>query len=106
MRTTDQNSIFHCWCREVAVHLREANIKNASEATVKELVLRNLGNTVDLLGIKIAMRSSKYKRADEDLTPEDHKRGFISMSSLLTSMQAWSSTDLNLILTSPNEEPA
>ncbi len=104
MRTLDQNAIFHCWCRETAAHLKEAKVKNISADTVKELVLLTLGNTLDVLGTKVAIRSRYYKRADEDLTEAELRKGFISMDGLLTKFQVWASTDLNLILTSPNEE--
>ena len=104
MRTVDQNALLHVWCREIAAHLKERKIQNVSEATVKELILLLLGNTVELLSVKVAMRSSMYKRSDADLSPQDHKRGFISMESLLTKVVVWCSTDLNLQLSTPNED--
>jgi len=53
--------------------------------------------------VKAAMRSSMYKRSDQDLNEHDFKHGFISMESLLTKMQVWASSDLNLYLTTPDE---
>jgi len=76
----------------------------ASEATVKELVLLNLGNTIELLNVKIAMRSSKYKTFDTDLTAHDNKHGLISMNELIIKMQSWAATDLGLILETPKEK--
>lgn len=104
MRTIPQNDIFHCFCREISAHLRAGGVENVSEATVKELILLTLGNTVELLGTRVAMRSSKYKRSDEDLTDKDRKFELISMADLLTKMQVWAAADLGMELVSPNEE--
>ena len=93
MITSDQQAMFHCWCRETAAHLKAGGVKNVSEATVKELVLLKLGNTVELMGFKIAMRSSKYKKIASQLTIQDVRRGFIAFDDLLTSFQAWAATD-------------
>jgi len=103
VRTIDQNSLLHCWCREIATHLKEGGVP-ASETLVKELVLRTLGNTVEFLGEKIAMRSHQYKKMTSELSIKDLERGFIAMDELLTLIQAWASSDINLILKSPNEE--
>ena len=102
-RSIDQNSLFHCWCRDIAAHLAAAGIKNVSETTVKGLILATLGNQVELLGTNKPMPSSKYRRADADLTPDDLKRGFISMEELLAKMQIWANIDLNLMLETPND---
>jgi len=102
MRTLDQNAILHCWCREVSEFLSDGGL-NISEAMIKEMVKMLLGNTVDVLGTKVAMPTSKYKRADEDLTEKDIEKGMLSMDGLLTKMQAWSATDINLELVSPND---
>jgi len=101
-RSLPQNEILHCFCREIALHLREANV-NCSEVMVKELVKTLLGNTTELLATKIVMPTSSYKRADEDLTQEELDNGVLSMEALLNKMVVWASTDLNLELKSPNE---
>ena len=102
MRSLDQNAILHCWCREVSKALLEGGIA-VSEAMVKELVKMLLGNTVAVLGVKVAMPTTKYKKTEAELTYSDLKNGFVSMDQLLTKMQAWAATDLNLELVSPNE---
>jgi len=102
MITADQRALFHCWCREVAKHLVAGGV-HVSEGMVKELVLQKLGNTVDLMGFKIAMRSSKYQPTENALSIDDMKRGFIAFDGLLLSLQAWAAADLNLQLISPNE---
>lgn len=101
-RTTDQNAILHCWCREIALHLRENNV-NCSEKMVKEMVKVLLGNGSRLLTVDIAMPTSSYKRADADLTQAEHDDGVLSMEAFLTKIQVWAATDLNLVLESPNE---
>jgi len=103
MRTLDQNAILHCWSREIAEFLHAGGVENVSETTVKELLKATLGNTVDLLGTKVPMPTSKYKMSEHELTPSDLKRGFISMDQFLTSIQAWAATDIELELVSPNE---
>jgi len=102
MRNLEQSALFHVWCREVSEFLRDGGL-NISEAMIKEMTKMLLGNTVDVLGTKVAMPTSKYKMAEHELTPSDIQKGFISMDQLLTKFQAWSSTDLNLELKSPNE---
>lgn len=97
MRSTDQNKIFHAWCGDIAEHLRAVHVP-ASQDMVKELVLLKLGNTVEILGEKVAMRSSKYKCSENDLTARDIQNDYISMAGLLTQMEAWAATDLDLIL--------
>ena len=103
MRNLDQNSLLHCWCREVSEFLREGDVR-VSEAMIKEMFKMLLGNTTDVLGVKVAMPTGSYKKAEHELTPSDHKNGFISFDQLLTKIQAWAATDLNLELVSPNEE--
>lgn len=101
-RSLPQNEVFHCFCREIALHLREANV-NCSEVMVKELVKTLLGNTTELLSTTIAMPTSSYKRADEDLTQEELDNEVLSMDGLLNKMVVWAATDLNLELKTPNE---
>jgi hypothetical protein len=96
-RSLEQNDCLHKWCRLIRDHLKEASV-NLSEETVKELVLLKLGNTKEVFGEKIAMRSHKYKHLDSDLTPAELKRGDISMDALLNEIEAWTATDLNLNL--------
>ena len=103
-RSEEQNALFHLWVGQIARHLKEANVDNVSRATVKELVLLNLGNTVELLGTKVAMRSSAYQCAEADLTPHDRRHDNMPMADLLTKIQVWASTDLNLTLESELEK--
>jgi len=63
-----------------------------------------LGNTIEILGTKIAMPTSRYKRSDEDLSQEEINKGLISFDGLLIKTVAWAATDLNLELKSPNEK--
>ena len=76
-----------------------------SEKISKELVKMHLGNTliIPLVQEKIAMPTSCYKRADEDLSQEELDRGTLSMESFLTKIVAWCATDLSLELKSPND---
>ena len=97
MRSDPQNKCFHKWCRIISDHLKEGGSK-VSEDMVKELVLLKLGNTTELLGEKIAMRSHKYKLIEAELTVTELKYDFVSMAGLLALMEAWAATDLNLKL--------
>jgi len=63
-----------------------------------------LGNTTEVLGVKIAVPTSSYKMSEYELTATDHKNGFISFDQLITKLVVWASTDLNLELESPNEQ--
>lgn len=103
MRSLPQNDIFHTWCGVVSTHLVERGVR-CSKDMVKELVLMKLGNTTELLGEKIAMRSSKYKQTDGELSVKEQQRGFVSMAGLLTSMEAWAATDLDGLKLSRDEE--
>jgi len=103
MRSLDQNGILHVWCRDIAEFLKAGGIENVSETTVKELLKATLGNTVEILGTRVPMPTSKYKKAEHELTPAELKRDFISFDQFLTKIQAYAATDLNLILESPNE---
>ena len=96
-RSLEQNDILHVWCREILKHLL-ANGVWVTEETVKELILLKLGNTREVLGEKVAMRSSKYKRSDFYLTDAERRAGIISMDTLLNKIDAWASHDLGLIL--------
>lgn len=75
-----------------------------SEDTVKELILHKLGNCLLIENVPgmephiVAMRSSRYKATDEELSPIDRKRGFVSMNNLLSQVEAWAAHDLNLNL--------
>ena len=96
VRSLPQNSCLHKWCRVITDHINEhAGKVVITEETVKELVLLKLGNTREIMGEKVAMRSSKYRHDDGDLTEAEVKAGHISMSGLLMSMEAWAYTDLN-----------
>lgn len=99
--SAEQRGLFHCWCREIARHC-QANGAQVSEEMVKQLVKANLGNRVQggigkLVGT-VSMPTEKYKSTPNDLTAADHKHGFISMQELLTAMEAWAATDLNMVL--------
>ena len=104
-RNLEQNALLHCHCREVAQFLHDGGLR-ISEAMVKELVKMQLGNTVEVLGTKVAMPTSFYKMSEHELTPADHKNNHISFDQLITKMVVWASTDLGLELKSPNEEAA
>ena len=103
MRSDPQNKCFHKWCRVIATHVSKDPKTNVTEKTVKQLVLREFGNTkiVELPGFpaQIAvMGSSDMKMSEKELTYWDLKSGFIAMDELLGRMEAWAATDLNLIL--------
>ena len=97
MRSLEQNDCFHKWVRVIGEHLR-ANKVPISDDSVKELCLLKLGNTREYMGEKVAMRSSKYKATEAELTPAERKAGLISMSELLSAMDVWAAMDLNLKL--------
>ena len=96
-RTSPQNNLFHKWCGVIALHLRGQGVA-VSQAMVKEIVLLKLGNTVEMMDCKIAMRSSDYKITEDELSQSDVSRDFVSMSGLLVLMEAWATTDLGLLL--------
>jgi hypothetical protein len=108
-RSLEQNDCLHKWCRVIAKHLQANNVR-VSEETVKELILRKLGNCLlidDVPGMEpdiIAMRSSKYKATDAELSPIERKRGFISMTNLLNQVEAWAAHDLGLNLKREEDE--
>jgi hypothetical protein len=86
----------------IADHLQDSGVA-VSPDTVKELILLELGNTkkVKVPGMPervIAMRSHQYKQMDFDLSEYDRKNNFISMNALLSKVDAWAATDLNLQL--------
>ena len=98
-RSLPQNDCLHKWCRVIRDHINEdAGKVVITEETVKELVLLKLGNTKEIMGEKVAMRSSKYKHDDRDLTEAEINAGHISMSGLLMSMEVWAAHDLGLVL--------
>ncbi len=101
-RSLEQNDCFHKWSRVIADHLQDSGVA-VSHDTVKELILLELGNTkkVKVPGMPervIAMRSHQYKQMDFDLSEYDRKNNFISMNALLSKVDAWAATDLNLQL--------
>jgi len=96
-RSLEQNDCLHKWCRIITDHLLASGIR-VTEETVKELVLLKLGNTREIMGEKVAMRSHKYRQIDAELTPSELKAGLISMNELLGKIEAWAATDLNLQL--------
>ncbi len=104
MRSLPQNDCLHKWCRIVRDHINanrrvgDEILPMLSEDTVKELVLLKLGNTRLVLGEKVAMRSSKYRETDAELTDAERRRGDKSMSALLSEMAVWAATDLGLVL--------
>tara|TARA_R110002020_G_scaffold474716_1_gene706849 strand:- start:545 stop:796 length:252 start_codon:yes stop_codon:yes gene_type:complete len=80
-----------------------------SADSVKQLVKRQLGNVKMIDGVPgmpadiIAMSTTKYKKTEEELTQSDRANNFVSMSELLSRVEAWAATDLDgLIL--PREE--
>ena len=108
-RSLEQNDCLHKWCRVIAKHL-QANDVRVSEETVKELILRKLGNCLLIENIPgmepdiIAMRSSKYVATDAELSALERKRGFISMTNLLNQVEAWAAHDLGLNLKREEDE--
>ena len=83
-----------------------------SKDTIKQLVLRQLGNTKLIDNIPgmpadiVSMGSSQYKKSEAELTKNEKLANFISMSELLTKMEAWAATDLDgLILPRSSDEP-
>jgi len=107
-RSLEQNDCLHKWCRVIAEHLQENKVM-VSEATVKELILRKLGNTLLIENVPgmepdiIAMRSNRYKATEAELSALERTRGWISMNHLLNMVEAWAAHDLNLDL---KKEPA
>jgi hypothetical protein len=95
--------MFHAWCGVISDHLQDTKIM-VSKGTIKQLVLRQLGNTKLIDNVPgmpadiYTMGSSKYKKSELELTKNDKSANFISMSELLTKMEAWAATDLDLIL--------
>lgn len=123
MRTNPQNDCLHKWCRVIRDHVNAAqkkqkddwnrvaaatNNKHAlsryqdfpqlTEETIKELILLKLGNTKEIMGEKVAMRSHKYRATDEELTPAERKAGHIAMNELLMAVEVWANMDLGLKL--------
>lgn len=100
MRSLDQNAMFHAWCGVIANHLQARQVM-VSKDSVKQLVLLNLGNTKLIDNVPgmpasfTSMGSSAYKKSASELTKNDHAMKFISMSELLTAMEAWAATDLD-----------
>mgnify|MGYP003681870887 CR=1 FL=1 len=103
MRSLDQNAMFHAWCGVIANHLQARQVM-VSKDSVKQLVLLNLGNTKlidNVPGMPAGFTS--MGSSESELTRNDHAMKFISMSELLTAMEAWAATDLDgLIL--PREQ--
>ena len=72
-----------------------------SEDTIKQLVCRHFGNVKlidNLAGIPAdfsAMSTTKYKKTDGELTHSDRANNYVSMSTLLSRMEAWAATDLD-----------
>lgn len=103
MISAPQNKLFHVWMREIAKHLQSGGAMVTAE-TVKELCLMHLGNVKMIEGIPgmpsqiIAMRSHKFKQVDDELHPAELAKSFVSMAGLLTRVEVWAATDLNLNL--------
>ena len=103
-RSLDQNALLHVWIQEIVDHMRSMGMKGISPKIIKGLIKSKLGNHTMLLGEKIVMSTTDYKKHENQLTAHDVKHGFISMDCLLVKIQCWASTDLKLILKSSNEE--
>jgi hypothetical protein len=97
MRSNEQNDCFHKWCAVIGAHLR-ANKVAISDESVKELCLIKLGNTREFYGVRVPMRSSKYKATEAELSPAERSAGIVSMSELLSMMDVWAAFDLDLKL--------
>ena len=104
-RSLEQNSCFHKWCAVIGDHLRAGKVPISNDS-VKELVLLKLGNTREYMGEKVAMRSSKYKQVEGELTSAELKAGLICMSELLSMMEVWAAMDLGLKLARDEDEAA
>ena len=104
-RSLEQNDCLHKWCRVIRDHLVASGV-NVTEETVKELVLLKLGNTKEVMGEKVAMRSHKYKQFQSDLSPQEIRAGHIAMDELLTKIEVWAATDLELSLVEDDEVAA
>ncbi len=108
-RSLEQNDCLHKWCRVIAKHLQDNDV-GVSEETVKELILRKLGNCLMIDNVPgmepdiIAMRSHKYKATDAELSAADRRQGFISMTNLLNQVEAWAAHDLGLNLKREEDE--
>ena len=102
MRTNPQNDCLHKWSREIANHIN-AEKKVVTEETIKELILLKLGNTKEIMGEKVAMRSHKYRATDEELTAPERKAGHIAMNELLMAVEVWANMDLGLRLVRDEE---
>ncbi|MBL4798305.1 MAG: hypothetical protein JKY50_12890 [Oleispira sp.] len=103
-RSLDQNALLHVFIQEIVDHMRAMGMKGISTKIIKGLIKAKLGNYTELLGEKIVMSTTDYKKHENQLTAHDLKHGFISMDCLMTKIVAWASTDLNLELKSINEE--
>ncbi len=85
-RSPEQNEKFHCWCRIIAKHL-QANGAKVSEAMVKELAKAEFMPVEITIGTKTRVVGKPTKKCTVD-----------EMNTLMSEMQAWSATDLNLEL--------
>ena len=88
MRSLDQNAMFHAWCAVVADHLQERKVMVSKDV---KLIDNVPGMPADI----VAMGSSQYKKSELELTKNDRAANFVSMSELLTKMEAWAATDLD-----------
>ncbi len=87
MRSSEQNEKYHCWCRTIAKHL-QANGAKVSEAMVKELTKNEFAPQVT---ITIGSRTRCVAKPTSRCTVDE-------MNVLMSEMQAWAATDLNLEL--------
>jgi len=102
-RNNEQNALWHCHCRTIAQWLCDGGVP-VSEAMIKELLKMTQGNTVDVLGTRVAVPTSLYKMSEHELTPKDIQNDFISFDQLIEKTVVYAATDLNLVLVSPNEK--
>lgn len=96
MRSTEQNALFHVWCRAIADWLTVQGAPT-SEEMVKALVKWHFGPG----------KPATFKRGGLEVTAKkpSHKWTTTEMTECLASMEAWAATDLGgLELKSINEE--
>ena len=82
-KSPKQKGLFHAWIDEITDWLNQAHV-NVSRRVVQELVKQQFGPKVEFLGHDLLVSTEDY---DWD-----------SMSDMLSEIQVWAATDLNLEL--------
>ncbi len=98
--TNGQRDTLHRWCRLVAKHLGDGGVKimqkPRSYLLVKAIVKKEFGNGI--------LTTEKYPEFPTDVTWCQRKAGIVSVSEMLSSMQAWAATDFGLQLETREDE--